>query len=78
MPWLSQPEQPRADRSLSVIIAGMGRWALRQSNLMRIQILQAAMIAALLACAIGIAAFARGAYEYSVRQSAIGMPQGLR
>lgn len=34
---------------------------------MQTQILKAAMIAALLACAIGIATFARGAYEYSAR-----------
>lgn len=34
---------------------------------MQIQILKAAMIAALLACAVGIATFARGAYEYSAR-----------
>lgn len=34
---------------------------------MQTQILKAAMIAALLASAVGIAAFARGAYDYSSR-----------
>lgn len=34
---------------------------------MRTQILKVAMIAAMLACAVGIAAFARGAYHYSPR-----------
>jgi hypothetical protein len=34
---------------------------------MQTQILKVAMIAALLACAVGIAAFARGAYDYSSR-----------
>ena len=37
------------------------------NDLMRTQILKLAMIAAMLACAIGIAAFARGAYDYSAR-----------
>ncbi|MFN3623957.1 MAG: hypothetical protein ACK4TP_07825 [Hyphomicrobium sp.] len=40
---------------------------------MQTQILKAAMIAALLACAVGIAAFARGAYEYSSRVSRAAM-----
>ncbi len=39
---------------------------------MQTQILKVAMMAALLACAIGIAAFARGAYEYSARVAAEG------
>lgn len=37
--------------------------------LMRSHILPAAMFAALLACAIGIVAFAHGAYEYSHSKS---------
>jgi hypothetical protein len=32
---------------------------------MQTQILKVAMIAAMLACAVGIAAFARGAYDYT-------------
>ena len=34
---------------------------------MQTQILKVAITAALLVCAVGIAAFARGAYEYSQR-----------
>lgn len=40
-------------------------------DIMQTQILKVAMMAALLACAIGIAAFARGAYEFSLRTAAI-------
>jgi len=39
-------------------------------DIMQTQILKVAMMAALLACAIGIAAFARGAYEFSTRIAA--------
>jgi hypothetical protein len=34
---------------------------------MQTQVLKVAIMAALLVCAVGIAAFARGAYEYSLR-----------
>ncbi len=47
---------------------------------MQTQILKVAMIASLLACAVGIAAFVRGAYDYSSRYPAgyptIVEPQG--
>jgi hypothetical protein len=37
---------------------------------MQTQILKVAMMAALLACAVGIAAFARAAYDYQPRKAA--------
>jgi len=44
-------------------------------DIMQTQILKVAMMAALLACAVGIAAFARGAYEFSTR-TAVSHPAG--
>ena len=42
------------------------------NEIMQTQILKVAMMAALLVCAVGIAAFARGAYEYSLRTAPSG------